>query len=135
MNNSVFENKKLVRKFYEEMFCHRRVKESSLMLSENYIQNNNTFIPPGRDGFVKFFNKFVKKFKASGCDIINVCGEDDIVYLYATHWVLFLKMKLKWKVIDIYRVKDGELVEHWDSIEPTTTLSRIIYLFKACLGF
>lgn len=131
VKNMSLGNKKTVTDFYEFMFCRRDLAQASKFISKNYVQHNNSFIPPGQAGFVGYFSKFIKIFKQSGVEIKKVCCEGDIVFLYANHWAKLGPFTIKCKVIDIYKVRDGILTEHWDTIEGVNLFSRCFYLIKA----
>lgn len=40
---------------------------------------------------------------------------------------------MNYKVIDIYRVENGVLMEHWDTIEGLGFFSKFIYIIKSVL--
>ena len=126
-------NKRVVVEFYERMFAQRDLSVADELISEDYVQHNNVFIPPRRDGFKWYFAKFFKSFPESGTEIKRVCAEGDYVFLHATHWAKNKLYKVNYKVIDIYRVKDGVLVEHWDAIEGVGFFSKFMYLIKSLL--
>jgi predicted SnoaL-like aldol condensation-catalyzing enzyme len=126
-------NKAAVLEFYTRMFIQRDLDAADTLISEDYVQHNNTFIPPRRDGFKHYFRKYFKMFPASGAEIKQVCAEGEHVFLYATHWAKNWLFGVKYKVIDIYRVRDGVLVEHWDTIEGIGLFSRFMYMIKPLL--
>lgn len=126
-------NKQVVVEFYEKMFGARDVSIADELICTDYVQHNNEFIPPRREGFKKYFIKYFKFFPVSGASVERVCAEGEYVFLYAKHWASNRFMRVSYKVIDIYRVKDGVLVEHWDTIEGLGVFSKLMYVVKPLL--
>lgn len=119
--------------FYERMFIARDLNVADTLISENYIQHNNVFIPPLRTGFKKYFTQYFKTFPDTGATIKRICGEGEYVFLYADHWAANRLYRVQYKVIDIYRVQNGVLTEHWDTIEGIGFFSKLLYLLKSLL--
>lgn len=126
-------NKQVVVEFYERMFGRRELDVADTLISEGYVQHNNVFIPPRREGFKKYFKQYFKTFPESGTTIERVCAEGDYVFLHARHWASNKLFSVKYKVIDIYRVENGVLVEHWDTIEGLGFFSKFMYMIKPLL--
>lgn len=126
-------NKEVVIEFYERMFGQRELAVADTLIAEDYVQHNNVFIPPRREGFKTYFTQFFKTFPESGTSIERVCAEGDYVFLYAKHWAKHKFFTVNYKVIDIYRVENGVLMEHWDTIEGLGFFSKFIYIIKSVL--
>ncbi|WPC06083.1 nuclear transport factor 2 family protein [Pseudomonas sp. MBLB4123] len=126
-------NKQTVIEFYQRVFAERDLSAADELICEDYKQHNNVFIPPTRDGFKGYFQQYFKMFPKSGTQIEKVCAEGDHVFLYATHWAANKLFKVNYKVIDIYRVENGVLLEHWDTIEGIGLFSRFMYMIKPLL--
>ena len=126
-------NKEVVIEFYERMFGQRELAVADTLIAEEYIQHNNVFIPPRREGFKTYFTQFFKTFTESGTQIERVCAVVDYVFLYAKRWARHKFFTVNYKVIDIYRVENGVLMEHWDTIEGLGFFSKFIYIIKSVL--
>jgi predicted SnoaL-like aldol condensation-catalyzing enzyme len=84
-------------------------------MSEDYVQHNPQ-VPDGRDAFVQMVAGLLSQAPDAAFDVKRVIAEDDLVVLH-TH----LKMTPDEKgqaVVDIFRVEDGKVVEHWDVLQP-----------------
>jgi predicted SnoaL-like aldol condensation-catalyzing enzyme len=104
-------NKKLVREFYEKALNEKDYAAASKYLGNQYVQHN----PRAADGAegLKGFIEFLKgKFPKSHSDIKRVFAEGDHVILHV-HAVREPGTKGQ-AIIDIFRVVDGKIVEHWD---------------------
>ncbi|WP_244373401.1 nuclear transport factor 2 family protein [Streptomyces griseorubiginosus] len=108
------ENKKIVTRFYEELFSHGNKEVIDELVGTTYINHNPQGVdgPEGIKNFITFFREtFPERTKTTH----RVLAEDDLVLLHtesapapgATPSV----------VVDIYRVEDGKIVEHWDVIQ------------------
>jgi predicted SnoaL-like aldol condensation-catalyzing enzyme len=105
-------NKELVRKFYEGVFVHHEVKATAeRYLAESYIQHN-PHVATGRQPFIDYFVPYFKKNPTAQAEIKRVIVEGDLVMLHvhATGGVADRGRA----VVDIFRVDNGKIVEHWD---------------------
>ncbi len=104
-------NKEVVLKFYDEVFNNWDLSNLDEMMDDDYIQHNPN-AETGKEGFKKFAEKFLAM--KPHMDIYHIVCEDDLV-------VVFFKCTLENgmvnKVFDMYRLRDGKLCEHWDSVE------------------
>lgn len=110
------ENKKIVREFYEMSFVKHQPKEASKkFIGPKYIQHN-PFVPDGAEPFYSYFEKYFKENPKSHAVIKRVIAEGDLVVLH-----VHSKQDLKdpgQAVVDIFRVENGKIVEHWDVVQP-----------------
>jgi len=107
-------NKKLVVDFYRTVFIEKRVMEGfERFVAPEYIQHN-PLLATGREPAVKFLSTRVTR--ESVTDIKRVVAEGDLVVLHV-HSRTNLSDRGR-AVIDIFRVANGKIVEHWDVIQP-----------------
>ena len=104
-------NKALVQKFYDEAFNRHHPREAALAyLSESYIQHN-PFVGTGRAAFIEAFASATRD-DPSHTEFKRLIAENDLVVLHS-----FKTAKPGDRGaagIDIFRVKDGKITEHWD---------------------
>lgn len=110
----VEENKKLVLDFYELAFNqYQPVVAANKYLSEEYIQHN-PHVASGRAAFIEAFKDEYKnpENRKSKNIFKRTIAEDDLVVLHSH------KISKPGDVgvagIDIFRIKDGKITEHWD---------------------
>lgn len=106
-------NAKMVRTFYDALFNKHDVSVINKYIAEDYIQHNPT-VPTGREPLNQFAS-FLQSNKSSSNKIIRVIAEGDIVVLHS--WSRMDKKDRGSAVVDIFRVADGKIVEHWDTIQ------------------
>ena len=108
-------NKKMVRDFYELAFNKRKVKDAAAMyLGKTYRQHN----PMGGDGpqaFVEAVGGWIATMPNMKVEIKRVLADGDLV---AIHSHLIPEPGARGSaVMDIFRVENGKLVEHWDAMQ------------------
>lgn len=107
MNN----NKELVLKAFDTLFNKRDYAAAERFWSPGYIQHS-AHIPPGREGLFNLVKTMPPSFKYEPGLIL---GEGDHVMLHG-RFSGFGQPKA-WIVVDILRIVDGVLAEHWDVIQ------------------
>ena len=105
-------NKELVLKFYDEVFNGWDVSHLDEYMKEDYIQHNPT-APTGRAGFLQFAEKFLAM--KPHMEIKHILEDGDLVCVFFKCTMGANGMENK--VFDLYRIEDGKLAAHWDSVE------------------
>ena len=104
-------NKKVVRDFYDLAFNQHQPKEAALKyLTEEYVQHN-PYVATGRQAFIDAFAG--EKPDGSKTDFKRLIAEDDLVVLHS-HKASGRPGERGSAGIDIFRVKNGKISEHWD---------------------
>jgi predicted SnoaL-like aldol condensation-catalyzing enzyme len=114
--NGTLENKKYVTDFYILAFVKKQVEEAFIKyVGETFIQHNPN-IPDGKEASIKFLGKILKDNPQATITIKRVIAEDNLV---AVHSHLKRNAEDRGRaVIDIFRVEQGKIVEHWDVFQP-----------------
>ena len=110
-------NKRLVYDMWRTLLDAQQIDEAPKYLDKGYIQHN-PMAATGLDGFMSFFKRFAKPkpVQAKMANFVEILAEGDKVVLatlksyndadgkpYTTTW------------FDMWIVKDGLLMEHWDT--------------------
>lgn len=108
-------NKALVVDFYTLAFVERKGVEAAMRyLSEDYIQHN-PYAVTGRQGFLDYVGAWAKEKPNAYSEIKRVIAEGDLVVVHV-HDRLNKKDRGR-AVVDIFRVANDRIVEHWDVIQ------------------
>jgi predicted SnoaL-like aldol condensation-catalyzing enzyme len=107
-------NKQLVLTFYQRFFGDKDITAADQYLAPSYIQHN-PLAATGRDAVKKFFTPFFANpaIPKTKIDVRRVAADGDLVWLHIRSKTTGAERA----VVDIFRIKDGKIVEHWDVIQ------------------
>jgi predicted SnoaL-like aldol condensation-catalyzing enzyme len=103
-------NRALVVDFYDRFFNKHDIA-SARVVADSYRQHNPD-VPDGKAPFVSYFSSFFKEHPKSTSRIVRSATSGDLVYLHV-HFKVDPNDRGQ-AVVDIFRVADGKIVEHWD---------------------
>jgi predicted SnoaL-like aldol condensation-catalyzing enzyme len=108
------ENRKLVLDFYEAALNEKNVEKTRKFLGDKYIQHNPQ-VADGPEGLLRLVRFRRDKFPMGRNEVKMVIADKDLVALYV-HSVQVPGTPGR-KIVDIFRVEDNKVVEHWDVIQ------------------
>ena len=108
-------NKALVLEAFDTLFNKRDYKAAERFWSPNYIQHS-AHIAPGRNGLFDLIKATPPTFRYEHALVVV---DGDLVVLHGRFSGLGLPVN--WIAVDIVRVQDGLLAEHWDVIQDEAT--------------
>lgn len=126
-------NKSIVLRLFEEVMKGNLAITDELM-AEDYTQHSVFGIPNGREGFKQFFMAFATAVPDAQFVIEDVTAEGDKVVTRFTvngtqtgalQGIPPTGKKFSMKGIDIFRVVDGKVVEHWDAVDQLGMLQQL----------
>ena len=115
-------NKEIVEFFCEKVFNKHDFSVLDEIMRDDYIQHNAN-VPTGKAGFKGFFEMTFRDVPDFRCNIKQIIAEGDLVAVHSTTsgthsgpWISDSATgnKLNYAVVDIFRVQDGKIAEHWD---------------------
>lgn len=110
--SAIEHNKKIVTDFYEGVFLKHKVKEySDRYIGAQYIQHN-PHVPNGKAPFVDYFTGYFKENPEAQNVIKRVIADKDLVVLHVHSKQN--KADRGVAIVDIFRLENGKIVEHWD---------------------
>ena len=130
---STEKNKAIVRRLFEEMMKGNLAIADELIAAD-YAQHSVFGIPNGREGFKQFFMAFAAAVPDSHFVIEDVIAEGDKVVTRLTvtgtqtgtlRGIPPTEKKFSMRGIDIFRVVDGKIVEHWDAVDQLGMLQQL----------
>lgn len=109
----IAENKKIVIEFYNKLFGDKDVSAIDKYLAEDYIQHNPS-VADGSKALKKAVTEWFAGAPKEKIDIQHVAAEGDLVFLHIKSKTATGKYI---SIVDIFRVKEGKIVEHWDVMQ------------------
>ena len=108
-------NKKLVLDFYHKLIGEKDYEGARAYMGADYKQHA-PYATDGHAGIAEWVRTFKESFPQHHYEVKKVIAEGDLV-------VLHLHGKsgpnpFGESVVDIFRIRDGKVVEHWDVIQP-----------------
>lgn len=111
-NADLEKNKAIVLDFFKKVFIEHEVDAGLLNFRPDYIQHNPN-VPTGLEAVRGAFKMGIGKVST---DIKRVIAEGDLVVVH--HHFKFDPNSLGLAVVDIFRIEDGKIAEHWDVMTP-----------------
>lgn len=109
------ENKAIVIEAFETLFNRKDLAAAERFWSPAYVQHS-AHVPPGREGL---FGLVANGPAELHYESQLVVAEGDFVMLHGRF--SGLGRPANWIVVDILRLEDGVMVEHWDVIQDEAT--------------
>ncbi|WP_375202689.1 nuclear transport factor 2 family protein [Hyphococcus sp.] len=106
----------VVNQFSELFYQQKKVRQAfEQWVHPDYIQHKPT-LPDGREPVVSFLEKLLERYPDRVFTIHRVIASSDLV---AVHYHSQSSPEdLGFAVVDIFRVEDCLMVEHWDVVQP-----------------
>jgi predicted SnoaL-like aldol condensation-catalyzing enzyme len=114
---SLEENKKIVLAFYQKALNERDVEKAWQLYAGKFYRQHNPLVEDGKEGLGKFVAWIGANHPEAQGEIKRIFAEGDFVILHA-HWHGLFGGEHGEAVVDIFRLEDGKIVEHWDVIQP-----------------
>ena len=134
--SSTEENKKLVETLCVTVFQNHDFSRLDEIMKDDYVHHNENDdpFPDGKNQFKEFHKQIFKAMTGFRYNINRIIAEDDIVMLYATvtgthsgEWMGNppTNNRLNYNVVDIFRIKDGKISDHWDVADTLALFTQV----------
>ena len=117
--------KTLMAEFGQTIFEKKDFSKLNELMHEDYIQHN-PLVPQGSAGFQSFFEAWFKASPDFKYQLKQIVADGDRVWAYGTYsgthnaeWlgIPATGKPYKFDAVDIFRIEDGRLAEHWDVLD------------------
>ena len=115
MTTTESQKKALVLQAFDTLFNKRDYAAAKRFWSPDYIQHS-AHIAPGRDGLFELVKAAPKELRYENALIV---ADGDYVMLHGRF--SGIGQPVNWIVVDILRIENGLLAEHWDVIQDEVT--------------
>lgn len=110
-------NIEVVKKLYADVFNNKDLSGLDSIMRDDYMQHNAA-VEDGMEGFKRFLERFF--LLDPHMEIIKIFenAENEVAVFFKCTCRANGSVN---KVVDIYRLEDGKLAEHWDVVEHDVT--------------
>lgn len=114
--------RQVVEEFTAMFYDQKQVRTAfETWVAEDYIQHKPT-LPDGREPVINFLEGLLARFPDRTFTIHRIIASDDLV---AVHYHSQAGPDdLGFAVVDIFRVENCKMVEHWDVVQPVPESSK-----------
>ena len=111
-------NRAVVLRYMQEVINQRKLDVLDEVMVEDWIAHNPTE-PNGREGLKRFFGGMFQQYPEIHADVKRVVAEKDLVAVHSHYTGRKEDRGNDWApgsgaVMDIFRLENGKIVEHWD---------------------
>ncbi len=115
-------NKALVLSLMQEVIGDKNINAIDKYIDETYIQHN-PYSPDGRAALKEFLGGLFKGKVPKKVEVLRVAADGDLVFVHWRDRGEFFGTESSF--IEIWRIENGKLVEHWDVIQGMPDKSQI----------
>jgi predicted SnoaL-like aldol condensation-catalyzing enzyme len=123
MTDNIDKNREIVATFCRDVFVNHDLSRLDSYMTDEYIQHNPD-VAQGKKGFIDFFEKTFRAIPDFKYTLKKIVADGDLVMIYCTtsgthtggEWLGKAPTgnRLDFNVVDIFRIEDGKIAEHWD---------------------
>jgi predicted SnoaL-like aldol condensation-catalyzing enzyme len=112
-------NKKLVSDMYQKLFGDKNIEAINQYIADDYIQHNPN-VADGKQALINAARQWFLNAPKEIIDIQHIVAENDLVFIHTRSHHGDKTVS----VIDIFRIRDGKIVEHWDVMQQVPEKSQ-----------
>lgn len=124
-------NVRLVVDFMQHLMNDHDVDYVLKTFGNPHYRQHNRGIPDGMEALVKYVKDFTKRFPDYAYDVKHIHADGDFV-IFHSHITTNKKDRGNDKkginASDTWRVANGQIVEHWDTLQPMDGFLRFVFL-------
>lgn len=117
--NSALDNKAIARVFLDTIWNSHNPEAAANMLAPDYIEHNPSATGSGPKAFIATVRFVLNAHPQTSISFHRSVAEGDMVMLHV-HWKTS-PTDTGAAAVDIFRIQNGKIVEHWDVIQPVPT--------------
>jgi predicted SnoaL-like aldol condensation-catalyzing enzyme len=108
-------NRTAVLDFYRLAFEHRQPADAFMRFAApDFIEHKPDIANPTREGTAAFLEGLMREMPGASWEVVRTIAEGDLVFLH--NRFVPAPGAAPYAIADIFRVRDGLIVEHWDVV-------------------
>ncbi|MEO0472096.1 MAG: nuclear transport factor 2 family protein [Bacteroidota bacterium] len=123
-------NVRLLIDFVQQLMNNHDFEQVLKEFNNSRYRQHNRSIPDGMEALVKYVADFAKRYPDYTYDVKHIHADGDIV-IFHSHITTSKKDRgddsKGINVSDTWRVENGQIVEHWDSLQPINGFLRFLF--------
>ncbi|MEL6867483.1 MAG: nuclear transport factor 2 family protein [Bacteroidota bacterium] len=120
-------NVKLMIDFIQNLMNKHNFDYAAKKFGNQVYHQHNRAIPDGLEALIKYVKDFAKNYPEYTYDVKHIYADDDFV-IFHSHATIKAQHRGNDKkglnIIDTWKIKDGQIVEHWDALQPIDGFMR-----------
>lgn len=112
LQNRENENKKIVVDFYQSLFGDKDISAIDKYIGDNYTQHNPN-VADGKKALKAAVTVWFKGAPKEKINIQHLAADSNLVFIHTKS----MSDDKANSVIDIFKLKDGKIIEHWDVMQ------------------
>ncbi len=121
LDQKLEDNKRVVRDFYMLAFQQRKPEEAMAKYVHSDYCQHNPRVGNGVAAFIAFARGYILAYPNLRYHLKRIMAEGDLVMLHSQ--LLREPTDRGMAVVDIFRLEDGKIAEHWDVIQEVPEFS------------
>ena len=124
------ENVRLIIEFVQLLMNNHEFSTVLQKFDNDKYHQHNRNIPDGIKALVEYVENFVKRYPDYAYDVKHIYADGDFVIF---HSQITTKKKDRGNdrkginVVDTWRIENGQIVEHWDALQPMSGFFRFLF--------
>ncbi|MEV4664805.1 nuclear transport factor 2 family protein [Micromonospora echinofusca] len=114
-------NRQIIQDSYDSYFTRRDLTFLAEVIDKDFVQHSPD-APSGREAYLEHLAEAA--FAGGTCSVKHVLADGDLVAVHH-HMTLPGDDGAGLAVVDLWRLKDGRIVEHWDVEQPVPDPTRV----------
>jgi predicted SnoaL-like aldol condensation-catalyzing enzyme len=123
-------NARLLTSFVQQLMNNHNFDQVLEEFGNSHYRQHNRSIPDGMEALVDYVKGYVKRFPDYTYDVKHIHADGDIV-IFHSHITTNKKDRGNEKqginVSDTWRIENGQIVEHWDTLQPINGFLRFFF--------
>ena len=115
MDSQLDQYKQVVREWHDLAFVQRRPEEAVAKYLGPYYRQHNPGAADGPEAFIAFVKWFAQTYPDFRMDSRRIIAEGNYVVMHSH--LIREPGDRGMAVVDIFRLEDGKVVEHWDVVQ------------------